>query len=211
MAVKVIVTGQPRTGTSFLTSLAQKITGGSLGAPNMLKQPDDNNPRGYYECLPILGLEDKILAKLGGTLRDMPDLEPGWQQDFDKEKQELRRIVMDLGVEVFKSPRGFIMGDLVQDVFPKAKWLFSHRPAEAMYNSRFGNHIPMQEWFDIVDRRHKAFERTGISRIAYRVPYINFTTPETLAAEVKTIALFLRVKLTDKILQECLESWQPRN
>ena len=65
--LKVLVTGPPRSGTSFLAGLVARM-GLSPGPSAWLNPADEHNRYGYYECLPILKVEEEILKIIENNL-----------------------------------------------------------------------------------------------------------------------------------------------
>ena len=77
--LKVVITGPPRSGTSFLAGLVTGM-GLSPGPKEWLKDADEHNPYGYFECLPLLYIEDDIFRKLGGSFGHIPEFPENWTQ-----------------------------------------------------------------------------------------------------------------------------------
>src|SRR5690349_11398424 len=55
----ILITGLQRSGTSLSAQLLSAI-GLDFGKPELLVPPDEWNPRGYYENVDVLVLNDKI-------------------------------------------------------------------------------------------------------------------------------------------------------
>jgi hypothetical protein len=60
----VCVLSPPRSGSS-LTARIINILGVHLGAPGELAEPNEHNPKGYWEHQTILDINDEILSRLG--------------------------------------------------------------------------------------------------------------------------------------------------
>ncbi|MFB6273729.1 MAG: hypothetical protein ABEL51_12620, partial [Salinibacter sp.] len=117
--LQIIVTGQPRSGTSFLAGLLSRM-GLSAGPIEWLKSADEHNPYGYFECLPLLHLSEEILADLGGGVNDVPRLPEDWTSQLHQEKRRIQEIVTSGGIELYKDNRLMILADLYDEIFPSA-------------------------------------------------------------------------------------------
>jgi hypothetical protein len=71
------------------------LLGVSLGPEAHLLSPDKHNPAGFWEHASIVDFNDQILARLGGTWQDPPELPLRWQKDarFDDLKRSARALV----------------------------------------------------------------------------------------------------------------------
>lgn len=67
-----------RSGTS-LAARAISLLGVSLGDPESLLDPGDDNTAGYWENAAIKEFDDLLLAELGGAWDEPPVLESGWE------------------------------------------------------------------------------------------------------------------------------------
>jgi len=73
------VTGMHRSGTSMVARI-MNLLGVHLGDPSDLVQPADDNPAGFWEHREIVGLNDEVLAVMGGSAAAPPGLPDGWEQ-----------------------------------------------------------------------------------------------------------------------------------
>jgi hypothetical protein len=69
-----------RSGTS-LAARALDLLGMSLGDPDRLQPPGNDNPAGYWENRYVTELDDEVLAHLGGSWDQPPVLSAGWELD----------------------------------------------------------------------------------------------------------------------------------
>ena len=155
--LKVIITGSPRSGSSFLSGLVHHM-GFDLGPEQWIKKPDRYNPMGYFECLPLMRCEMEALKKLGGDFHRLPAFNPGWTDTLREEKQAILQIVERGKIELYKGNRLMILADLFDELFPRAKWLFIDRDVKDTFKSRFGEGMSFQEWVKITDDRKPKLE-----------------------------------------------------
>src|SRR5881397_1961564 len=87
------ITGMHRSGTSLVAGIVN-ILGVDLGPPESMWEPDEANPRGYWEQAEIVDLNDEILAVLGGSWRDPPVLEEGWEASTRLEESRGRATAL---------------------------------------------------------------------------------------------------------------------
>src|SRR5688572_17455910 len=70
-----------RSGTSVVARLLN-LLGVDLGPADRLMPPHpEDNPRGYWEHLPILAINNELLARFGATWHEPPSLAAGWERD----------------------------------------------------------------------------------------------------------------------------------
>lgn len=91
----VMVIGMHRSGTSAVTRLIHKA---GFAAPLTLVSGDPNsNPDGHWESLPIVHLNDDILASFNTTWSGLDTIPPGWSQSADYAEYTTRAIsILDL-------------------------------------------------------------------------------------------------------------------
>jgi hypothetical protein len=74
----VFIVGMHRSGTSAAARMVN-LLGVPIGDPADLIEADPaSNPTGHWESRPLAELNDRLLANLGGSWSDPPDLAPGW-------------------------------------------------------------------------------------------------------------------------------------
>jgi hypothetical protein len=99
-----------RSGTS-LAARAVNLLGLDLGPEERMPRSSEWNPRGFWEQQPMMDLNDAILAAVGGSYYDPPELARGWESDpaLDPLRVRARALVDELfgGAErwCFKDPR----------------------------------------------------------------------------------------------------------
>ncbi len=112
----VCVTGMHRSGTS-LAAHAIGFLGVSLGEPDSLLEPGNDNTAGYWENAAIKQLDDSLLAELGGSWDEPPVLDPGWESssDLDRLRERARRELENAfpvaagGLVGWKDPRASLL------------------------------------------------------------------------------------------------------
>lgn len=206
--LKVIITGPPRSGTSFVAGLVVRM-GFSPGPKEWLKPPDEHNRYGYYECEPLKAIEKAILTRLGGDFHHLPSLSDGWTRGFQEEERQITRLVRRGGIEVYKGNRLMVLADLCHEIFPDAKWIFCARETEQTYRSRFGGDITLDEWREITAARLEAWRSSRASDGALVADYDDFKADTQ--GTVQRIQRFLGVDLSRRQLDECIGFFAPRS
>src|SRR5215210_7381909 len=75
----VCIGGMHRSGTSMVANLL-RLCGLHLGPETEMLPPAEDNPEGFWENVNFRGLNDEILAALGGTFDSPPPLPDGWHE-----------------------------------------------------------------------------------------------------------------------------------
>jgi hypothetical protein len=73
----VTILGPHRSGTSMITRLLN-LCGLFLGTGAELGMTGEQNPKGYWEHIAFVDINQRLLAQFGGTLYDPPVLPPQW-------------------------------------------------------------------------------------------------------------------------------------
>lgn len=206
-SLRVIVTGLPRTGTSFLAGLVNRM-GFSAGPEGWLKPADEHNRYGYFECVPLMQISDRVLSKLGGSFHQLPQFSPGWLDAFEAEKRQIRALVHAGNIEMFKGNRLVILADLYDQLFPEVKWIFIHRSVEETYQSRFGDDMSFEEWRRLSEARLQRWEASQPASRALYVDYNDFR--ENLKETIAVVEDHLEVVLTAEQRASCVEFYRPR-
>ncbi len=93
----VFILGPHRSGTSCVAGSLRAI-GLFLGHDNALGDPQPDNPKGFFEHMALMSINDEILLRLGGNWRTAPTFPPGWQ-------------FLQVLSEVRKNAAGIVAGD----------------------------------------------------------------------------------------------------
>jgi hypothetical protein len=193
--MKVIVTGLPRSGTSFLAGLITRM-GFSLGDSANIKEADQYNRYGYFEHLRLMELSNSILRKLGGDyFLNIPDVRPGWTMSMKAEKALIQRYVNEEGIELYKDNRLVLLSDIYKELYPDAKWVYIERAHEETYRSRFGRPLSMNQWLSMSEARLDGWNRSKVKDEALAVRYLDFV--EDFDRTVADLACFLGVTHVD--------------
>ena len=211
MELKIIVTGPPRTGSSFLTRLINDM-GYYAGPKDMMLPPDDHNKHGYYEFTQLNAISDKIVVGMGIGMtprNGIPPLPEGWTNSYPQEKQMIKNIVDVYGIELYKDNDLIVLGDMYTELYPNAKWIYIGRDIQATFNSRFGAPIPFEEWQKITDDRFNAWRRTKAAQTALEINYEDFGTDPT--GTIQKICNHLEITLGDSLFDKCVNMFQPKS
>jgi sulfotransferase family protein len=206
-SLKVIITGSPRAGTSFVAGLVSRL-GFNAGPQDWLRPPDSNNPQGYYECTPLISISERMLQKLGGDFHHPPSLPHDWLVQLAEECREVCDIVAKGQIEMYKGNRLLILAGAYHELFPKAKWVFVHRDVHDTHRSRFGAPIPLEEWKALTEARLSTWRRSAPCATALVVEYASFKLD--FEGSLKRLAQHLGVELTESMLLSCRGFFKPR-
>lgn len=106
----VCVTGMHRSGTSIVSRVIN-LLGVDIGDEEHLMPPNPYNPRGHWENMEVMHVNDAVLEALGGAWDDPPELTPGWEGDeaLDPLREEARSVIetqfSSPGLHGWKDPR----------------------------------------------------------------------------------------------------------
>lgn len=105
-----LVLGMHRSGTSAFTGL---LVQAGLDAPRDLMQPTDRNPKGYFESLGVMGINEQLLHAMGNSWSSSWTLIGPWWQQHAEPVQQWRSNLLQvlqtnyppLGRPILKDPR----------------------------------------------------------------------------------------------------------
>jgi len=206
--LRVIVAGTPRSGTSFVAGLVHRM-GFRLGPEQWLRPADQHNRFGYYECMPLTELSARVLNKLGGDFHSLPALPPGWTGGLAAEKREIVSLVEAGGIELLKDNQLLVLADLYDELFPSAKWIFTHRASEETYRSRFGPAMSQEEWLAVTERRLAIWHASRPAARALALDYADFRADVQEAT--RRIAAHLGLEAGDAQIAQWAGFFRPRS
>lgn len=207
--LKVIITGPPRSGTSFLAGLVVRM-GYSPGPTSKLRKADKDNPYGFYENMPLMEIDHNLLKKFGGSTMAPPDLPENWIGQCEEEKRRIRKIVRDFGIEVYKGNMLVILANLYAELFPGVKWIMIHRGEKETIRSIHDSGSPMssQELTNTWKRWLEGWENSKVSPNCLTIRYEDFM--ENPQRMISTISDYLGVTLTKERFRNCVSFFRPR-
>lgn len=140
----VCVLGMSRSGTS-LTARMLGLAGAHLGpaeellgkdlhqldreGPRVLARAREANPEGFFEHYRMVRLNERILRSLGGSWRDPPRLEPGWEaaESLVEAQVEARALIDESfaghGTWAWKDPRNSLTLPFWQRLLPDMRYV----------------------------------------------------------------------------------------
>lgn len=91
---RICVAGMHRSGTSLIAGALQ-LAGVDLGPEEQLMSPKGDNPKGFFENLDVVQVNDDLLAQLGGSWQDPAPVADGWHlwEDVQIYRQRIRELV----------------------------------------------------------------------------------------------------------------------
>jgi len=205
--LKIVVIGLPRSGTSFLTNLISTM-GFDLGKKDWLKVGNEHNLDGYFECVPLNAITNKILSDLRCDFHhNLPDIIDINNINISKYKNEIYKLASDSGVEIYKDNKLTIMPDVYDNIFTNINWVYIERDVADTYKSRFGNYISFNDWVDITNRRKKLWLDSSVSDKALKLNYNQLG--KDLGHYIDVLSEYLNIKISDELKSECLSVFRP--
>jgi hypothetical protein len=104
-----------------------------LGPPQSIVKPSQDNLKGYWEHQALTNLNERILARLGGSWHEPPELTSGWQfrPDLREFREEAHRIVRkEFGGKRlwgWKDPRTCLTLPFWQSLLPRMSYVICYR------------------------------------------------------------------------------------
>ena len=206
--LKVIICGLPRSGTSFLTGLVERM-GFNVGPKRWLKDNDKNNKLGYFECLPLNLLSEKIMDKYSADFISNLTLPKYWLESAALSYgQKIKNIINSGRIDLYKDNRLLVIADLYVHLYPNAKWIFIQRSKSSTYKSRFGDIMSEEQWRVVTEKRLAAWRHTAASSKALHLNYEDFS--KMLPKQIEIISGFLNAKLSNYQIADCKAFFQPK-
>jgi hypothetical protein len=128
----VCILGMHRSGTSVLARVLN-LLGVDLGPPEQMMPAAPENPKGFWEHLAVMQVNDAILQRLGGTVLDPPGLAEGWANDpkIADLRQTARALVArdfaNAAMWGWKDPRTCLTLPFWQEVLPPMRYVLGLR------------------------------------------------------------------------------------
>ena len=134
----ICVTGMHRSGTSMVARIVN-LLGVHLGDPSDLVQPADDNRAGFWEHREIVGLNDEVLATMGGSAAVPPALPTGWELSSaldplrERATEVIQRLSAGHALAGWKDPRTSLTLPFWRTVAPiQATVLVLRHPLEVL-------------------------------------------------------------------------------
>jgi len=181
--------------------------GFSPGPNRWLKKPDEYNLWGYYECLPLLYIENDILRSLGGDCNNIPEFPANWSSLFKKKKAKINSIIRNGGIEIYKGNRQIVLSELFYELFPDAKWIMILRDEKDTFRSEFGEPFTWEEWKKLRQKRFDIWNRSPVSSKCMVIKYEEFN--HNAEKMVENIAQYLGVPLSSQKKSLCINFFKP--
>lgn len=170
-ATVVCALGMSRTGTS-LTARVLNLLGVYLGEDEELLQGDlrqlagggeavvararETNPEGFWEHYRIMRLNERLLQTLGGSWREPPSLQAGWEasSSLEAEREEARLLLEEsfAGRPLWgwKDPRNALTLPFWQQLLPEMRYVICLRnPLDVASSLQRRDGMPLAEGIDL--------------------------------------------------------------
>lgn len=122
-----------------------------LGRAEDIMPPADSNPEGHWENLRFVEINDALLERAGGSWREAPKFETGWERDpryddlFDRAKR-LVETFADREPWGFKDPRNSLTLPFWRRLLPTMKVVIAVRnPLEVANSLLARNQLPLAD------------------------------------------------------------------
>jgi hypothetical protein len=179
-----------RSGTSALSGALESL---GLTVGKNVMPPHPNNPKGYYENLPLTQLHDRFLTAVKSSWRDPKPVNQKWFK-YLRARGWFRRELLQLLIEEFGSQRALIKDPrmcrllplwlpLLKRHFPQARFILTLRhPVEVAHSLHHRDQLTMDQGIKLWTVHVLEAEKS--TRDLFRL----FTTyDELMKAPVKTI------------------------
>ncbi len=126
------IIGMGRAGSSLLARVLN-LLGMDLGPPDQIMGPAISNPRGHWEYVPFVEINDAILATFGGSWDEPPMVPDDWfgAEVLAELRQRARQIIDDDFSHSenwgWKDPRASITLPFWQDLIPSMQYIICLR------------------------------------------------------------------------------------
>jgi hypothetical protein len=136
----IAVIGMGRTGSSLLARVLNLI-GMELGNPDRIMGPARSNPKGHWEYVPFVEINDAILAAFGGSWDEPPSFPRDWQKasGLDELREKARGIIREDFANSrlwgWKDPRASITLPFWQQLIPSMQYIICLRDPLAVARS----------------------------------------------------------------------------
>lgn len=205
MGLEVLVTGFPRSGTSFLAGMISRL-GYNVGSN--IRRDDPVQRRGYMEHWELYSITRRIL-----NLRARDQIhydEPRWKS----QKEAIRTAVEGEGIELYKDNQLLLMANLFDSVYPDAKWICISREDQTNYQSYVKwqgkkNATDFEAWKERKKYRMGIWNQSRPSKKALHLDYEDFAIDWEGA--FNTICEFLDRRPEDTVRELCRNFYQPRH
>jgi len=155
----VIVLGMHRSGTSLTACLIHQM-GVHMG--DKLLGGMGSNPRGHWEDVEFLSLNERILKAAGGSWIYPPSPEKikALGDRFTKEIRELVERKSRRPKWGWKDPRNSVTYPLYSSYIPSARFVVVHRSRRAIIDSLTRRNGGQYDWGEVVDKYEDALFNT---------------------------------------------------
>lgn len=205
--IEVLITGGPRSGTSFLSGLIEQM-GYRLGNPENMVPPDINNKYGYFEHNKLINISNRMLTKLQCDFHYNLPKEPINLSLLKKEMRQIQKVVTQEEIQSYKGNRLLILSPVYEHLFPEAKWIYIERNIEETYKSRFGDYLSFEDWQLITQNRIDLWKKSNAGKTALNLDYAEFK--QDFKATIVKISNFLGKELSEDQMENCLKFYRPK-
>ena len=189
--MKVIITGNARSGTSFLTNLVHKMTNYNCG--ENIRAADEDNKWGYWEHVILNTVTTKCLGDEGVSyVSEKPIKKIDFSlPEFDIFRKIIDKTVNKEKIELYKDNKLILAPELYTKLYPEAKWIYIQRNLKDGFKSRFGQEITFEEYSNMVKNRLDCWNEKEKPKNCLVVNYEDFDTD--IDNVIKTIAEYLGI------------------
>lgn len=189
--MKVIVTGNARSGTSFLTNLVHKMTNYKCG--DNIKGKDSNNKWGYWEHIGLNKITTQCLRSVGisyVTKKPVKKIDFS-SPKFDSFRKKINTITNNQKIELYKDNKLILAPELYTKLYPEAKWIYIQRNLKDSFKSKFGEKMTFEEYSNMVKNRLDCWESKEKPKNCLVVNYEDFDN--NIEGTIKKIINYLDV------------------
>lgn len=206
----VLVYGEPRSGTSFVTGLLNKM--GLYAGPYVwLLNANQYNPDGYFECVPFQNTLDKYLEESGFNFEhNLPKDQIKLPEHI---QTKLKKIVENGNIELVKYNKFSIFADSISELFPEAIWIHVDRDEQDLFksNSKFIGGRDKESFFNALKKRKELWSQSKVSHSAFNINYSALKKNEDIHKLVIQLQTRLKLDLSNKQIEQCVSFFRPKD
>ncbi len=207
--IPVIIYGEPRSGTSFITGLISRM-GYHLGPFVWLPRENNYNPDGFFECIPIQKIIDKRIEELGIEFENNLPKEP--QRLSKEDKQQITKILNKGNITVLKNNKLSLFADSLSEIMPEAIWIHVKRNSQDVFssNNKFFKEREINEFMDIYNKRIDLWNQSTISINSIEINYSHLELYNDINNLISKLELIFGINLSKKRKEYCLRLFRPK-
>jgi hypothetical protein len=205
----IFVYGEPRSGTSFITALINRM-GFYPGPYVWLLNANQFNPDGYFECVPFQSILDEYIVDQGFNFENrLPEKPSSIPKNL---RRKIKLIIEGGNLELLKYNKFSLYADEMAELFPEALWIHVFRNEEEVYKSnfKFMGGRDRVSFFKNYHQRVSLWNQSKISKRSFEINFSDLKQKEDVLQLINNLCKELAVILSEKEMDYCLKLFRPK-